>query len=185
MTSPLHHFVVPLPRERGRKKRLFLPLLAGGVSRRDEGGNRRVIVQGLFAVLLALAFTSPALADDQATLERELGFELPEPYVFVPDEYSPLYIHCNELPGSECPHGDSGHWDISGRIGAPRASELWGSAPDLLGLLAEAGWSVDEESFTAASLDRRDGICRRVVEYQSIFDAASIDLHLYSCEPTQ
>jgi hypothetical protein len=170
-------------------------------------------VQGLFAALLALAFTSPALTDDQATLERELGFELPEPYVFVPDEYSPLYIHCNEPPGSGCPHGDSGHWEISGTVGqALYFTERWQNAPSFHDLLIANGWEVE----TSTSLrvgdpllaedypdaDQRpeferpdayirsepteDGVClRRLARNYGYPDAIAMTLHIYPCEPTQ
>jgi len=158
----------PLPLPRGRGKGASAPR-----------------VRGLFAALLVLVFAPTALADDQESLEHELGFALPEPFVFWSDFDVPLYIYCNEPEGSGCPHGDEGHVDIIGRIGAPRNSGQWGSAPDLLGLLTENGWSIDQELSKAISTERRDGICRREIEYRSIRDAASIEMHMYFCESTQ
>ncbi|MBI1235366.1 MAG: hypothetical protein GC188_01620 [Alphaproteobacteria bacterium] len=167
----------------------------------------------MFAALAAIAFVTPALADDQAILERELGFELPEPYRFVPTHETPLYIHCNELPRSGCPHGDRGHWDVSGTVGqALYLTERWQNAPRFHDLLIANGWEVETstifpvgdplfaedisdadqrpvferpDTYIRPTSDDISACLRRLERNYGYPDAIGMTLHIYPCEPDQ
>lgn len=166
---------------------------------------RKMPSEGLKGVWLAIIVTcvatllmpsivsaqeSGAANEAQTLLERELGFELPAPYIFVTRNDVPLYIHCNEPEGTGCPHGDAPHWDINGAIAAPRDSEYWGGRPPLYDLLTEAGWTAvlpqEGQPVTQFFRARENGACTRIFTLDPGWrDAQGVTLHIYPCERAQ